>query len=113
MATVKPNPKYLIAYNKITKDRYLPTGPELSQSAQLYDISGEKMQMILDFPTIGEPHYAQAVAADVVKNRSLKFFKFDDNQHPYATKGETNAKVVRQGNQVHIYMTAIRSHFCS
>ena len=96
---------------KITKDRYLPTGPELSQSAQLYDISGEKMQMILDFPTIGEPHYAQAVAADVVKNRSLKFFKFDDNQHPYATKGETNAKVVRQGNQVHIYMTAIRSHF--
>jgi nitrous-oxide reductase len=25
----KPSPKYLIAYNKITKDRYLPTGPEL------------------------------------------------------------------------------------
>jgi hypothetical protein len=31
----------MIAYNKITKDRYLPTGPELSQSAQLYDISGD------------------------------------------------------------------------
>ena len=46
--------------NKITKDRYLPTGPELAQSAQLFDISGDKMQMILDFPTIGEPHYAQA-----------------------------------------------------
>jgi nitrous-oxide reductase len=41
--------KYLIAYNKITKDRYLPTGPELSQSAQLFDISGDKMQLILDF----------------------------------------------------------------
>jgi nitrous-oxide reductase len=53
----------LIAYNKITKDRYLPTGPELAQSAQLYDISGDKMQMILDFPTIGEPHYAQACPA--------------------------------------------------
>ncbi len=52
--------KYLIAYNKITKDRYLPTGPELSQSAQLFDISGDKMKLILDFPTIGEPHYAQA-----------------------------------------------------
>jgi nitrous-oxide reductase len=35
--TKKPNAKYLIAYNKITKDRYLPTGPELAQSAQLYD----------------------------------------------------------------------------
>jgi nitrous-oxide reductase len=55
--------KYLIAYNKITKDRYLPTGPELAQSAQLYDISGDKMQLILDFPTIGEPHYAQAAPA--------------------------------------------------
>ncbi len=31
--------EYVIAMNKITKDRYLPTGPELSQSAQLYDIS--------------------------------------------------------------------------
>ena len=107
----KPNPKYLIAYNKITKDRYLPTGPELSQSAQLYDISGEKMQMILDFPTIGEPHYAQAVAADVIKNKSVKFFKFEDNKHPYVTKGEADAKVVREGNKVHVYMTSIRSHF--
>ena len=45
--------------NKITKDRYLPTGPELTQSAQLYDISGDKMKLLLDFPTIGEPHYAR------------------------------------------------------
>ena len=33
--TKTPYGKYMIAYNKITKDRYLPTGPELSQSAQL------------------------------------------------------------------------------
>ena len=107
----KPNAKYVIAYNKITKDRYLPTGPELAQSAQLYDISGDKMQLILDFPTIGEPHYAQAVAADVVKNRSLKFFKIDENAHPYASKGEGTTKVVREGNKVHVYMSCIRSHF--
>jgi nitrous-oxide reductase len=36
--TAKPHGKYVIAYNKITKDRYLPTGPELTQSAQLYSI---------------------------------------------------------------------------
>ena len=106
----KPNPKYLIAYNKITKDRYLPTGPELSQSAQLYDISGEKMQLILDFPTIGEPHYAQAVAADVIKNKSVKFFKLEENKHAFVANGESAAKVVREGNNVHVYMTAIRSH---
>lgn len=110
--TRKPSPKYLIAYNKITKDRYLPTGPELSQSAQLYDISGDKMELILDFPTIGEPHYAQAVPADLIKNNGqLKIFKIADNKHPYAAKGESENKVVREGNKVHVYMTSIRSHF--
>src|SRR5690606_26861933 len=53
----KPFGKYMIAMNKITKDRYLPTGPEMNHSAQLYDITGDKMEMLLDFPTIGEPHY--------------------------------------------------------
>ena len=108
----KPFGKYLVAYNKITKDRYLPTGPELSQSAQIFDISGDKMQLILDFPTIGEPHYAQAAPADLIRNNGqLKFFKLDDNKHPYATKGEKESKVVREGNKVHVYMTSIRSHF--
>ena len=109
--TRKPNAKYLIAYNKITKDRYLPTGPELAQSAQLYDISGDKMQLILDFPTIGEPHYAQAVTADLIKNKSVKFFKIDENTNPYVSKGEDATKVIREGNKVHVYMTCIRSHF--
>ncbi|MBX2921886.1 MAG: Sec-dependent nitrous-oxide reductase [Chitinophagaceae bacterium] len=109
--TKKPLGKYLVAYNKITKDRYLPTGPELSQSAQLYDISGEKMQLILDFPTIGEPHYAQAVPADLIKEKQLKIFDINANKHPYAAKGEGEAKVVREGNKIHVYITAIRSHF--
>jgi nitrous-oxide reductase len=109
--TKKPYGKYLIAYNKITKDRYLPTGPELSQSAQLYDISGDKMQLILDFPTIGEPHYAQALPADLISKNSLKIFKIGENMHPYVTKGEKDAKVVREGNKIHVYMTSIRSHF--
>ncbi len=107
----KPSPKYLIAYNKITKDRYLPTGPELAQSAQLFDISGDKMELILDFPTIGEPHYAQAVSADLIRDRSVKFYKIEENSHPYLAKGEGEAKVVREGNKIHVYMTSIRSHF--
>jgi nitrous-oxide reductase len=110
--TRKPFGKYLIAYNKITKDRYLPTGPELTQSAQLYDITGEKMKMILDFPTIGEPHYAQAAPADLIKNNGqIKIFKIGENKHPYVAKGENESKVVREGNKVHVYMTSIRSHF--
>ncbi|WP_027376788.1 Sec-dependent nitrous-oxide reductase [Kaistella palustris] len=107
----KPFGKYVVAYNKITKDRYLPTGPELAQSAQLFDISGDKMKLLLDFPTFGEPHYAQALPGEMISKNQVKFFKIGENKHPYATKGEAESKVVRQGNQVHVYMTSIRSHF--
>ncbi len=107
----KPYGKYLVAYNKITKDRFLPTGPELAHSAQLYDISGDKMKLLLDFPTHGEPHYAQAAPAEIITKNQVKFYKIDDNKHPRATKGEGESKVVREGNKVHVYMTSIRSHF--
>ncbi|HAD15142.1 MAG TPA: nitrous oxide reductase, partial [Saprospirales bacterium] len=109
--TKKPHGKYVIAYNKITKDRYLPTGPELTQSAQLYDISGDKMKLLLDFPTTGEPHYAEAIPASLVQPKSVKFFKIEENTHPYVAKGEKEAKVFREGNKVHVVMTSIRSHF--
>jgi nitrous-oxide reductase len=108
--TKKPHGKYVVAYNKITKDRYLPTGPELTQSAQIYDISGDKMQLILDFPTTGEPHYAEAIPASMLMPSSTKIFKLEENNHPYVAKGEGQTKVERKGTEVHVYMTAIRSH---
>lgn len=108
--TSKPYGKYVIAYNKITKDRYLPTGPELAHSAQLYDISGDKMRLLLDFPTTGEPHYAEAIPASMIQDGITKFYKIEDNEHPYAAKGEGQARVERNGKEVHVYMTAIRSH---
>lgn len=106
-----PFGKYVLAMNKITKDRYLPTGPEVTQSAQLYDITGEKMELLLDFPTIGEPHYAAGIPADIVKANSRKIFKLDENKHEYATLSNGDARVERDGNEVHVYMTMIRSHF--
>ncbi|NUN07910.1 MAG: Sec-dependent nitrous-oxide reductase [Ignavibacteriaceae bacterium] len=107
----KPWGKYVIALNKITKDRYLPTGPELTQSAQLFDISGDKMQLLLDFPTVGEPHYAQAIPAEILMKNSQKIFRLDDNKHPQAVKSEKQARVERKGSDVHVYMTTIRTHF--
>jgi nitrous-oxide reductase len=107
----KPFDKYLVAMNKITKDRYLPTGPEVCQSAQLFDISGDKMDLLLDFPTIGEPHYAAGIPAKMLMDKSQKIYKLEDNKHPNAVKSEAATKVVRKGNEVHIYMSMIRSHF--
>lgn len=107
----KPFGKYVLAMNKITKDRYLPTGPELTHSAQLYDITGEKMEMLLDFPTIGEPHYAAGIPRELIMPNSKKIFKLEENNHPHAVKSESETRVERDGNIVRVYMTTIRSHF--
>ncbi len=107
----KPWDKYLVALNKITKDRYLPTGPELAHAAQLIDISGDKMEMLLDFPTMGEPHYAQGIKADLVTQRQVKIYPLEKNRHPYATKSKDQVRVVRKGRRVDVYMITIRTHF--
>ncbi len=109
--TVKPYGKYVLAMNKITKDRYLPTGPELAHSAQLYDITGEKMKLLLDFPTQGEPHYANAIDAKIIKDKQVKFYSLAENQHPQVTRAERETGVERKGKVVRVRMTAIRSHF--
>ncbi len=109
--TADPYGKYLVALNKITKDRYLPTGMEVAQSAQLFDISGSNAELLLDFPTTGEPHYAQMIPASLLMEKSARIYQLEDNHHPYAIKQESDARVVRQGGAVHVYMTTIRSHF--
>ncbi|MCZ2140401.1 MAG: nitrous oxide reductase, partial [Bacteroidia bacterium] len=57
------------------------------------------------------PHYAQAAPAELISKNSTKIFKIGENQHPYVAKGEAETKVVRNGKDVHVYITAIRSHF--
>ena len=69
------------------------------------------MQLLLDFPTIGEPHYAQAILASVIENQQVQAFPLEENEHPYAAIRESETKVERNGNEVHVYMTTIRTHF--
>ena len=42
--------------------------------------------------------------------KSTKIYRLEDNKHPYAALGEGKTKVERKGKEVHVYMTAIRSH---
>lgn len=107
--TKKPYGKFMVAYNKITKDRFLPTGPEMCQAAQLYDITGDKIKLVLEFPTVGEPHYAVACEAKLLTENMLKFTKLADNKNPYKINSVKEARVERKGNRVDVYMGAIRS----
>jgi nitrous-oxide reductase len=46
-----------------------------------------------------------------VKPREVKFFKIEENEHPFVAKGEKETKIERRGKEVHVWMTTIRSHF--
>ena len=112
--TVSPDGKYVVAMNKMSMDRFLPVGPLFPQNFQLIDISGEKMRKLSDTP-IGnsEPHFAQMIKADKVK--PLKVYKAGSNGatgevDPFHAEGGKE-RIVRNGNKVDVYMTAIRSHF--
>ncbi len=112
--TVSPDGKYLVALNKWAVDRFSPVGPLLPQNLQLLDINGEAMQVIYDMAMgVGEPHYAQTIKADKIK--ALNAYpevgwdpiKWQKSEFATAAGEE---KVVRNGNEVEVFMTAVRSH---
>ncbi len=115
--TMEPGGKYLVALNKWSIDRFLTTGPLLPQNLQLVDISqsGEKMQVLYDASMgIGEPHYAQIIRADRLKSwETYPEIGWDPSEQApsaHAVKAGEE-RVERHGNEVHVYMTAVRSHF--
>ncbi|MBW0157061.1 Sec-dependent nitrous-oxide reductase [Sedimentimonas flavescens] len=112
--TVNPKGKYLIALNKLAIDRFNPVGPLHPQNHQLIDISGDKMELLYDMPVpLGEPHYATAISAE--KLQPLVRYKYGTNsrtgeRHEGAVR-PGQERIERDGTNVKVYMTAIRSHF--
>ena len=112
--TIHPDGKYLIAMNKWALDRFNKVGPLLPQNFQLVDLAGEKMQLLYDMPLpLGEPHYAQMIKADKLKPIDV----YKPGEDPITGAVSANAveankeRVERKPDGVHVYMTAIRSHF--
>jgi len=111
--SVKPKGKYLVSMNKLAIDRFNPVGPLHPQNHQLIDISGDKMQLLYDMPLpLGEPHYAVAIKAETLKptvRYKVGWNSRTDTKHKYRTR-PGREKVVREGTDVHVYGTLIRSH---
>jgi nitrous-oxide reductase len=113
--TVSPDGKYLVALNKWAVDRFLPVGPLLPQNEQLVDISGAgPMKVIYDMPMgVGEPHYAQLIKADKINAwetyPEVGWDPIAQAPSEFATKAGEE-RIERNGNEVHVYMTAVRSH---
>ncbi|MCB0251896.1 MAG: cytochrome C, partial [Anaerolineae bacterium] len=113
--TVSPDGNYLIAMNKWAIDRFAKVGPLLPQNFQLVDISGSAMQRLYDMPLpLGEPHYAQMIKADKLDPIDVYSpigidpltMRVDPN---HVTAGKE--RVERKDDGVHVFMSAVRSHF--
>ncbi len=107
--TRNPTGEYVVALDKISKDRYLNVGPTHPEAAQLIDLRGPKMELLYDFPTYLEPHYAQMVKAEKLK--PFKIYPLEENHKPHAIKKAEDARVERKGSRVDVYMLAVRTHF--
>ena len=113
--TVSPDGGYLIAMNKWALDRFNKVGPLLPQNFQLININSEPMQLLYDMPLpLGEPHYAQMIKADkldpVDVYKPAGFDVVTDEQNPNTVKAKEE-RIEREGKEVHVYMTSVRSHF--
>jgi nitrous-oxide reductase len=106
--TRHPTGEYVVALDKLSKDRYLNVGPTHPEAAQLIDLRGPKMELLYDFPTYLEPHYAQMIRAEKLK--PIKVYPLAENKNPHAIKRAEEARIERKGNRVDVYMLAVRTH---
>ncbi len=113
--TVSPDGKYVVSMNKWAIDRFADVGPLLPQNFQLIDASGPKMELLYDLPIpLGEPHYSQMIKADKIK--AIDVYKpagmnaLTHERDPHAVEGGKE-RIERRADGVHVYMTAVRSHF--
>ncbi len=108
-----PQGKYIISLNKLAIDRFDPVGPLHPQNHQLIDVSGKKMDLLVDMPIpLGEPHQAVAIRASKLHPK-VRYTMGTNSRTGKISKGKTLAgqeKVVRDGNNVTIYATLVRSH---
>jgi nitrous-oxide reductase len=116
--TASPDGGYVVALNKWSIDRFANVGPLLPQNFQLVDITqtGDQMKLLYDMPIgMAEPHYAQMIKADKLKPfevyPEVGWNPETISADPDAVTSEEQARVERDGNNVEIWMTVVRSHF--
>lgn len=107
--TKHPYGNYLVALNKLSHGRHLSVGPSQPEASQLIDINGDKMSVLYDAFTEPEPHYAQIVKAD--KLHPIEVYPKEENKNPKAIWDVKDARVVRNGKNVEVFMVAVRTSF--
>ena len=114
--TVAADGKYVVALNKWSLDRFPVLGTLKPQNFQLIDLEAEPMKVIADMPIgFGEPHYTQMIRRDRL---TAALEVYDPGTDPLTMAASAVATVPGEESvdtstpgEVHVYMTALRSHF--
>jgi nitrous-oxide reductase len=108
----------VVALNKWSIDRFAKVGPLMPQNFQLVDVSqtGDQMKLLYDMPIgMAEPHYTQIIKADKLKPfevyPEVGWNPETMSVDPNAITSDEQARIERNGNNVEIWMTVVRSHF--
>ncbi len=107
--TREPYGNWLVAMNKLSKNRHISVGPSHPETSQLIDITGEQMNMVAEAYTDPEPHFAQILRADEIDPISV--YPQEENDHPEAVWDSEDTGIERNGNEVTVHMTVKRSQF--
>jgi nitrous-oxide reductase len=113
--TVAADGRYLVALNKWSIDRFPVLGTLKPQNFQLIDLEADKLRVIADMPIgFGEPHYTQIIKTERLVN-AIEVYEVGTDpltfEHSEVATHAGEARVETIGNDVHVYMTAMRSHF--
>jgi nitrous-oxide reductase len=113
--TVAADGRYLVSLNKWSIDRFPNLGTLHPQNFQLIDLTESPMTVIADMPIgFGEPHYVQIIRADRLTNAINVYEPNTDPLTFAASEVATepgDQRIERHGDEVHVYMTAMRSQF--
>ena len=108
--TEDPAGDWLISLNKLSKDRFLPVGPQHPENDQLIYIGDDEagMQHVKDSPAHAEPHDASICHRS--KLDPAKTYDPDDLELEYTDEGEESMERVGD-DRVEIEMYSTRNHY--
>lgn len=111
--TRSPGGQWLVVPNKFSKDRFVNVGADFPENQQLFDISGDKMRLIMDMPIMPEPHDLQIAPADLFRDAAQSFDAQESAHHDHGISAteEGKTRIERDGNKVTVYTTAKRSEY--
>ncbi len=113
--TVAADGRYLVALNKWSIDRFPVIGTLKPQNFQLIDLTEPTMRVLADMPIgFGEPHYVQIIKTSRLTNAIDVYPPGTEPLTMSVSAMATEAgkeRVEREDDTVHVYMTAMRSHF--